>query len=153
MKKTGYKFIFGTIFSLAMIASTVGCNKQQQQQEVETDFDFTISLASGRRNKLYVGDADRVVVHEVNKTGQESYQYKVTTSGGDEYLEVSSNGALTVKKATAEGQTIAVKVTETNSELSRNLYFEICDHLSDAKGGFNYASNEEVRLDILGKLE
>ena len=153
MKKTGYKFIFGTIFSLAMIASAASCNRQQQQQEVETDFDFTISLASGRRNKLYVGDPDRIVVHEINKTGQESYQYKVTTSGGDEYLEVSSNGALTVKKALEAGKTVAVRVTEANSELSRNLYFEISDHPGDAKGGFNYASDEDARLDILGELE
>ena len=153
MKRTNLRFVLGALFALGMVTSTVACHKNNTP-EVSDDFDFTISLASGRREKLYVGDKDRVVVHELNKGDTaRSYSYQVLTSGDSEYLTIDGNGSLTPIKATQEGKTIAVRVTESASEISRNLFLTICDPLDNALGGYSYASNDEARLDILGKLE
>ena len=152
MKKVkNVRFVLGALFALGMTTSVIACNGGGGGGgSVETEFDFTVSLASGRRDKLYVGETDRIVSHALEAR---SYNYQVLTSGGEEYLTVDDNGVLTPKKPTEAGKTIAVRITEPRSEVEKNLFLTITDPQAAQTGGLNYASDDDARLEILGKLE
>ena len=151
MKKGSVKYVFGSVLALGMLSTVIGCNNGGNTPVVE-EFDFAVALASGRKEKVYLGETDRISCFETNAgTVERSYDYKIVTSGGDEFLSVSSTGVITPKKETTRA--ITIKITEKASEIEKRITLTVAKRLGNATGGYNYASDEKARLDILGKLE
>lgn len=139
-----------SLFAVACCMSLAGCGGGGPQS---SDFDFTLSLKSGK-TQLQIGETDEVVIatNGVVLEQPENYVYKVTD---DSVLEINENGGITAKGV---GK-VTITVTETNTEVSSELYgIEVIDAFDPANGGFNYAASSgaqaiATRTEILGSLE
>lgn len=118
----------------------------------EEEFDFSIALTSGKTT-LQVGDSDHVEITSNLPNDSVTRVYTYETSNANR-LSVDANGYVV-----AEGEvgSVRIKVTETNSQITKSLDLTIVN-ATPANGGYNYSSaaGEEAiktRTEILGKLE
>ncbi len=148
MKKKS--FILASLAS-ACAFSLASC-KFGPDPQPEEEFDFTVALESGKTT-LSVGDHDQVIVTSTlaNDSVARSYTYETTNAAR---LSVNASGYVV---AEGEAGSARIKVTETNSQISKNLDITVIN-ATPANGGYNYSSSAGAeaiakRTEILGKLE
>lgn len=151
------KTLFGALIAFGMTFSLVGCGNNNDETP-KLDFDFVVGLSSGRTDVVYLPEAggdgygDKIVVYPSNEDGQErTYTYSIG-SGGEQYLEVFADGTLDPIKSSGETY-VQVTVTEETSGITRDLFLLVKDFPTRVDGGYNWASNQEARNEILGQLE
>ena len=154
-------------FTVAMgIGLALGsCGGNGTETPVTSKFDFQISFASGASGKLFVNKVDSVVIREINPDSTiRQYTAEIATSGGSEYATVTpiegerlsftvNPKKVTYDPVTKKDKTLMLRVTETTSKIRKNLQFTIGEEIINQNAGQNFASNPQVRTEILGKLE
>lgn len=158
MKKSS--FVFTTIMALGVVLSVASCG-QNDDPTPAAKFNFNITLLSGRNNVLYVGETDKIEISETNADSTvREYTYTITyPENGTEYLTVANDGVLTplketpVDSETGQKTRVTVRVTEKKSNIRRQLSLDVTSNVSNAIGGYNWASSDIQRLTVLGELE
>ena len=148
-KKT---FVIASLASTAVFA-LASCNLFKKKGGDEpVEFDFSVSLNSGKTT-LEIDDTDQVKI-STNLTEDSVQRIYTYQSSNNDRLLVDETGYVV---AVGEGS-VKIKVTETNSQITKSLDLNVIISATPASGGFNYSSSagEEAiakRTEILGKLE
>ena len=124
----------------------------KKNKEEPVEYDFSVALESGKTT-LEIDDTDKVKISTnlTEDSVQRAYTYQ---SSNSDRLTVDDSGYVV---AISEGS-VKVKVTETNSQITKSLDLNVISSATPASGGFNYSSSAgeeaiEKRTEILGKLE
>ena len=122
----------------------------KKDTEEEADFDFSVALKTGKTT-LEVDDTDEVVISSNLQNDKVARNYTYTTSNAKR-LTVDDAGYVV---AVGVGS-VKIRVTETNSDITKTLDLSVIRGGDLASGGFNFspgAKSTEERTEILGKLE
>ena len=147
MKKT---FVVATLASTAVFA-LASCNLFKKKTKDEpVEFDFSIALASGKTT-LEIDDKDTVQISTNIADDSVARSYTYESSNTDRLTVDESGYVVAIDKGS-----VKIRVTESNSNITKSLDLTVVDNATPASGGFNYspgAATAEARTEILGKLE
>ena len=149
--KTGKKVLFGATMALGMMLSLAGCGNNKPTPKAQ--FDFVIGLSSGRTDTVYLNAeyGDKVIVYPSNE-GDVERTYTYSIESGEQFMEIFPDGSLDPIKDSGDIY-VEVAVKEETSGLVRTLDLLVKNFPTTVDGGYNWASDQAARNEILGKLE
>ncbi|MBQ0009140.1 MAG: hypothetical protein KBS97_02575 [Firmicutes bacterium] len=156
--KKGKLLVTSIAFALAGVGAVSclsGCGKDDGP-ETKISFSFSIGLKSGK-SEFRVNDTDQIVVYD-NGVDTAGRSYKYYSSKPEAAVVDENTGAVSFKKVEKDILFFVKEAKVSNPAQTVRPVSVITNEVSDANGGFNFASSSgkeaiEKRTEILGKLE